>query len=214
MIINIRGTHGSGKSTIVRRVMAAYCDCKPQHIHGRRRPVGYVCSNGDRAVWVIGHYETECGGCDTLKSVEIAYEYIRTAAASGYHVIFEGLLVGHDVRRCVELRTEYGHDVMVLLLTTPIEECIAVARARRAARGDTRHLNDDNFEKREYSKNLFERMESGGVTVHLVDREDAAAKCAEAFGLPVPLQPAVGQACGQLQLRRPAEETLHLFGEA
>ncbi len=184
MIINLRGTHGSGKSTIVRNVMRRYAEAVPEFIAGRRRPIGYRCAlDGRRDLRVIGHYETPCGGCDTIPSVDAAYEQIQAAAASGHHVLYEGIIIGHDVRRCAELRSVHGYDVTVILLTTPLEDCLQAARDRRVARGDRRELGADNFEKRAWAKSLPDRMAAAGVTVHYADRAAAAQLCYEAFGI-------------------------------
>ena len=41
MIINVRGTSGSGKSTIVRNAMDLFTWRGPVHVKGRKQPLGY-----------------------------------------------------------------------------------------------------------------------------------------------------------------------------
>src|SRR4051812_9424638 len=113
--------------------MAAYEHRDPMMMDGRKRPVGYLCRTfgKDQMLYVVGHYETACGGGDTVLDVETAYEYIHEAAAVGHHVIFEGILLGHDVRRCAELKTKHGWDVLVIALSTDLDTCYAAVKARR-----------------------------------------------------------------------------------
>ena len=101
MIINLRGTSGSGKSTVVRRVMEKYSQAStgainPQFSDGRKQPIGYACLPPDADVqplWIPGHYETACGGCDTLKTVDQVYKEVTSAAELSYSVLFEGLMI-------------------------------------------------------------------------------------------------------------------------
>ena len=89
MIINLRGTHGSGKSTIVRNVMGTYTDCTEILGVGRKRPWGYLCKkDGLKDLFIPGHYETACGGCDTISIVEEAYDLIKRHASEGRNVLF------------------------------------------------------------------------------------------------------------------------------
>lgn len=186
MVINIRGTHGSGKSTIVRTVMSSYEERKPMIVAGRKRPIGYLCARpGAASLYVVGHYENACGGGDTVLSVDEAYRYIVEAAAQRYDVLFEGILLGHDVRRCADLKTAYHFDVLVIALTTDLDTCMTAVRARRVARGDFRELKPDNVFKGRNSYLIHQprRFKEAGVECLLLDREAALWKCLERLGL-------------------------------
>ena len=72
MIIQIRGTNGSGKSTVMREVMAAYGGQTEilAVLPGRKKEslVGYhLFSKPLRECAVMGSYKNECGGIDKPK---------------------------------------------------------------------------------------------------------------------------------------------------
>ncbi len=73
MIINPRGSGGSGKTELVRRTLADYgwdgsVEVVPLRREGRERPIGYRLRHpqGGRPLVVLGHYARTSGGCDTL----------------------------------------------------------------------------------------------------------------------------------------------------
>lgn len=137
MIISLRGTNGCGKSTIVRRVMEAFPSRSAVTVEGRQRPLGYVCTrevNGGRHVggslFVPGHYEIANGGVDTLRDLDEAYSLIIGHAREGHNVLYEGKNMSDGTRRIVHLRLELGLDVRVILVSYPLEDCVAAVRAR------------------------------------------------------------------------------------
>ncbi len=209
MIVNLRGTNGSGKSTIVRKLMEKYPERDPVHINGRKQPVGYFCyrDNG-KTLWVIGHYETACGGCDTIPTVEDVYTLIRRRAAD-CDVIYEGLLVESDTTRAIQLSKDFP-PFMIVLLSTTLEECQKAIQARRDERGTTkdfnRELTPEEFAALSSTKKKFLRQgvpygmlnpaikhdavhrlhppkfKEAGVDHRLLSREEAMKTVLEAFG--------------------------------
>lgn len=135
MIINLRGTSGSGKSTIARAVLAAYPRRSRVMIEGRKQPIGYVLNRAEgRALYVPGHYETDCGGCDTITKMDDIFDHVQKAANMGMDVFFEGLLISAEFNRTLELRQKYGREnVLVVGIDIPLEECLAGVNGRRAA---------------------------------------------------------------------------------
>jgi thymidylate kinase len=182
--ISIRGTGGSGKSTLVRRIMDLYAAKAPTHVEGRRQPEGYLLSDeGRRCLYVPGHYATPCGGCDTIKTPERVYELVREAVAMGCDVLYEGIIVQDDVRRAVELY-QSNPPVHVIGLTTPVEVCLAAIGDRRTQRGDPRPLNPKNTTNRARTcERGLVRLEEAGVPVWRLDREAAFAKVRELLGV-------------------------------
>lgn len=136
MIVNIRGTSGSGKSHLVRRIMELYTDKNPLFIPGRKQPIKYQLhadEPGVKDLHVIGHYETACGGCDTISKMDDIFAQVRGADDLGQDVMFEGLLIAADVNRVAELHKE-GRQVLVLALDTTLETCLSSVNQRRMER--------------------------------------------------------------------------------
>lgn len=136
MIIQIRGTSGSGKTTIVKNIMKLY-EPKPVMRIGRKRPIAYRCKHprGERELAIIGHYETKCGGCDTIstpgQSYPIIFDLIRRNAQEERNVLFEGLLISGDAKWSSQLN---DMDFRIIELTTSLEDCLDSINERRKIR--------------------------------------------------------------------------------
>lgn len=176
MIINIRGTSGSGKSHLVREVMEQCTDRVPEFVEGRKRPLYYTMRqpNG-RTLAVVGHYETACGGCDTITKLDDIYSTVRMCADAGYDVLFEGLLISAEVNRAAALSE--GQDMLVIGLTqVPLEVCVDSVNARRRAKDpDKPPVNPKNTEaKWKQTRRACDRLEAEShAEVHRLNREDA-----------------------------------------
>ena len=128
MIIQVRGTSGSGKTTVVRKVMERMGDWEPFYKEGRRKPLGYTWPG----CMVLGHYEIDCGGCDTIGSAPKVYDTIIELKPK-IHVLSEGLLWSEDVKWSLAL-TEQGYEVRALFLATEPEECLRRVTIRQKGR--------------------------------------------------------------------------------
>lgn len=186
MMINLRGTSGAGKSTVfttfMKMVNACGCEVTPVFREGRRQPWFYS-ARSPRPWRLLGHYETACGGCDTIKTVDEVYDLVRAGLAGGEVALFEGIMVQDDVKRAVAFNQEFG-DMHVIALTTPIEECLSAIRDRRKARGDDRPLNEKNTRGRAASlERTVLRLEAGGVPVERLDRNAALTRVCRLVGL-------------------------------
>lgn len=177
MIINIRGTSGSGKSTIAKKVMSLY---RGPHIRyfeeGRRQPIGYAChrENSGKPLAVIGHYEIACGGTDTISGYEKIFALIRKAHESGMDVLYEGLLLSGDVKWAAKLH-EDGLPLLVIGLNVPIEVCLdAVNTRRHAKKPDALPVNPANTMAKHRSTKLgLDRLSSMGVRTAWCTRTEA-----------------------------------------
>jgi chloramphenicol 3-O-phosphotransferase len=181
VIINISGTSGSGKTTLARAIMNHYtAEPEPILIEGRRRPIGYRMhhkfSPPPGPLFVVGSYESTCGGCDTIaeNQFDTVYRLVREHHDDGCDVLFEGLLITAEVNRAVQLRAD-GYPLVVLSLTTPVELCIESVNVRRRARkADAPPVKEANTRaKHRQNQRRNERLRQGGVPVHEVDREEA-----------------------------------------
>ena len=127
-LVNIRGTNGSGKTTIPRMLIS----------RSKRVKLVDVPFEGTNAVltvledlkWVlVGKYSNRNGGLDTIKSTSAIKNTVRVAVNDypGYNIIMEGILCSTVVSTYVELFQELQSDdleVVILGLTTPPEVCI------------------------------------------------------------------------------------------
>jgi hypothetical protein len=184
-IINIRGTSGAGKSHLARRILALYPDRIPNYVHGRRQPITYLCSRPGhhRPLLVLGHYEVEGGGADNVAQRDQAFAIMTEAVTAGTGVFWEGVVYSDEVTRTVDLeRTaqENGQRLYVILLTTPVEQCLADIRARRERAGNVKPLNEANTRSRVGAiQRACSRLRDAGVPVERLDREAAYLRCAE-----------------------------------
>lgn len=141
MILNLRGTSGSGKSHLVREIVGHYTTKLPFFIKERKRPVGYLFKRKDprkgKDLWVPGHYETPCGGCDTIPNLDMVFDLVRRGHTAGHDVLFEGLLVNSDRNRTIEMYKE-GLPIRIVTLGTELEVCVSSVQARRDERARNR----------------------------------------------------------------------------
>lgn len=127
MIIQIRGTSGSGKTWVMRQVMESLGTSKPVYAEGRRRPLYYQYPNH---ICVLGHYEIACGGCDTIGSVPQVFDVIEKVRNEQSIILCEGLLLSEDV-----IWVQKYPDSKIVFLTTPVEECLSRVGQRQEEKG-------------------------------------------------------------------------------
>ena len=175
MIIDIRGTNGSGKSHIVHEIL-------------RRHPVtgGFVVeANGDTAdvlhveplnLFILGDYDKVCGGCDGIPTQDLIEACVREFADKGT-VLLEGLLVGHTFERWNRLAMDLQPiPYKFLFLDTPEQVCIDRVKARRLARGNDKPYDPKNLTKDWHQcRRVKERLEQAGRDVAWLRHESAPA---------------------------------------
>jgi hypothetical protein len=194
MLINIRGTSGSGKTTIVRQIREYYPTVARVMEPDRRQPISYVHNTRIayphiKTLGIVGHYEAECGGCDTIASLDKIFSLVKQADDMGMDCIFEGLLISGDLWRVLELHQE-GRELLVVALDTPIEVCIESVNTRRLRRF-TRKGHPEKYtpvkEKNTVSKHrgvvkTTERLQAEGVNAVWRNRADAYTTIMAALG--------------------------------
>lgn len=141
-VINLRGTSGCGKTTIVKNVLAHGSWNKWQDNKGRI--LGYYDKNLNWAI--VGSYENVCGGCDTIKTQKEIEERIWFFLQAGYNVLFEGLLTSTLSSRWAEFSKRISHcaNTLFYYVDTPIEVCLQRVQSRREQRGATKPFNPNN----------------------------------------------------------------------
>lgn len=139
MIVNLRGTSGSGKSTVARRIIEEHGG---QPIMGmvpggkKERIVAYEIGN----LCIPGSYVNVCGGCDTLSwkgAADYLEEKVRALAGNGYHVLFEGLVNTAGSKRWEGVAADFP--MQWAFLDTPVEVCIERVLKRNGGREGKRN---------------------------------------------------------------------------
>ena len=171
MIINIRGTSGTGKTHMVRAFMADHPGWETRFIPERKRPLGYFHPGGNGpehmqgGVYVVGNYECACGGTDTLPSWGFIHNVVREAALQRHHVLFEGLLWSHETKRTIMLSKDFQMQVWGIHL--PIEECLDSINVRRRLKNpDAADVNPaSTISGARQTKAALLKLEANGVRV-------------------------------------------------
>lgn len=145
MIIQIRGTSGSGKSWTMKSLLGKLGPFTEHFIKKRKQPLFYYNKSG---VVILGHYASPCGGCDTIGSAAAVATLIKELEEGVYTIIptviiCEGLLLSEDSKWTSQMK-----DVRIIYLTTPVDQCVTQIIQRRAAVGNEKPLNESNTRKR------------------------------------------------------------------
>lgn len=170
-IVSIRGTHGSGKSTIVRKILDKYPH-NPVNPDKKGRPEGYEVSLPNGALlFVAGPYHTACGGCDAVQPYSDILQRVSHALQRGCdHVLLEGALVSSSYGTVGEFMNGYAPDAVFAFLDTPLETCLERIQQRRAAKGNFEPLNPTNTEVKFHNvARTKAQMAKLGSAVRIVD---------------------------------------------
>lgn len=194
MIIQIRGTSGSGKTHLVKRLMEKYASCEPfyheedyeetllgRDLKPKAKPHGYIGVHprfGTDSLLIEGRYDIATGGADGLTSRfgwKYPFELARKGHEEGRDVIFEGLILSHERQNTADMVRKYDLPFLAIFLTTPLEVCLASVNSRRRLRNPAAEdVNPKNTEAK-YRDNLKSKtyIESQGVKTALLSREEA-----------------------------------------
>lgn len=147
MLLNIRGTNGSGKTTVYRKFIDEH---RAEDLYGpmpregtKKRYVKPIAFRLEGGAYCVGRYQA---GCDGIHPHEVIEDLIRHYAALG-HAVYENVLISGNRGRWEALAIELaaaGNPSCWAVLDTPFEEClrrIYERRARRKAEG-WKHRND------------------------------------------------------------------------
>lgn len=199
-IVNLRGTSGAGKSTVVHTLLSMYQHQVVEHfgVRGNRPLVYELCLCSPKGtpsehprphLYVVGPYKTQCGGCDAITGYQDVLPPLLTKYARKGDILFEGLLIsggyGSVGRAMGRLMTTGGHSTVFALLDTPLELCLERVNARRRARGVEEPVNPKNTEQKYKA-------------AHASQRNIAAEN--------------YGHSCVMINHKRPVRDVLALFG--
>lgn len=136
MILNIRGTHGSGKTYISHKLMDTFKTThavEPEEVRGKRFRKDNVHRVGVfQDLSIVGRYQS---GMDGIFPQEIIEDMIAYWATRSKHIIWENIVVSANIGRWAELAQglEHVNHSIWLFMDTPLQVCIDRVFARRAA---------------------------------------------------------------------------------
>lgn len=167
-IVNIRGTNGSGKSHIIHQIIKKF---------GVKRLVdtgkidklgkiwGYRILGMKRPTYILGRYESQCGGCDVFqtrpdkKCMEMVQDGLRELSKRG-DVLFEGIIVSGVAGRWIPMSKELSERAHFIfgVLDTPLQKCLDRIQRRKDKRGDKRPWSPYNTTQKWYSSHSCGRL--------------------------------------------------------
>jgi hypothetical protein len=146
MIVDIRGTNGSGKSFIGHNLRAKYKNMQIRNplVDSVGSIEGYEFP--DLKLFMLGPYESVSGGCDGIRTQNDICRIIERRAPN-WNLFIEGLLVSHTFTRWNNMALRFP-GWKFFFLNTPLDICIQRTQARRDAKGTTKpfdptHLTND-----------------------------------------------------------------------
>ena len=176
MIINIRGTSGSGKTHTARSFLDHYSP-NLEIMDSSGKLVAHAVSYKTLPVYLIGSYRNICGGCDAVPDQDTVCGLVRHFSQFG-HVIFEGLLISHLYARYKALYDElfgkFNIPFVYAYMDTPLELCIERVKSRRLAKGNSKPFNPENTISHYHATwKTYEKFRQDGVETikihHLYD---------------------------------------------
>ena len=144
-LINIRGTNGTGKSTLMKNYLGDFKRIIFETSTGRRLKV--LHSPGR---YILGDYTTDCGGIDTFKKLDEVRECVRHYIALG-DVFMEGMMYSTLFSTPAALDDEItalGHEYYWVHIDVPVDLCIQSTLERRVRNGNYKDFDPIQLAKK------------------------------------------------------------------
>ena len=149
LIVNVRGTSGSGKTHLTREFMR---QGSTDAVTVDGKVIGYICCRGksvnERMWFVVGSYENVCGGCDTIKTQQQIIDRVAWAISRDYNVWLEGLILSTIYGLVGAYSEEYADRWVFAYLNTPVDVCVERVIERRRVAGNIKPFDKENTVKR------------------------------------------------------------------
>jgi adenylate kinase family enzyme len=148
LILSLRGTSGSGKTTVARKFITDYTHKVLPEPNRPKKPWGYVIDLTKEGIQqpliIIGSYENTCGGTDGINTQEEIAERALASHSRG-HVLLEGLLLSKVGPNAITTKMLAPTNAYAAAyLDTPLQTCLDRVTQRRLDRGDERPFNPAN----------------------------------------------------------------------
>lgn len=180
IVVAIKGTNGSGKSTVVRELIARLG--KQSILRVNSKEAGYRCKHEDGSLFVLGKYNNAaCGGLDSSFSYGGAADdlllCIDKLAPQG-HVVCEGVIAitsygfGRVTRFATKLKRK-GHRMIFARIDTPAEVCVERVKQRRFEAGNMKPFNPEGLlHKYESILKSQEKLKQAGYDARILPHEE------------------------------------------
>lgn len=181
-IFQVMGTHGSGKSTMVRAIMAMGDAQALFDDYSKSRPCAYkVTGVLRRPLYVLGPYHNACGGCDALNGPVNVIPRLERYQRLG-PVLFEGAIIssyGAIGAWAEPLKQRHVY----LFLDTPLAVCQKRVNTRRKQDGKEPLADTHNIDARwRAMRSLYKRLEGMGKNARWVNYRSAKEEVLDVMG--------------------------------
>ena len=183
-IVSLRGTSGSGKSTVAFTMFDKFP--REEIVGGDGKVKGYIVDASSAGIkypiYVLGKYTTQCGGCDQIPTQQEAADRAVHYHQSG-HVLAEGLLASAAGPKGAFTDAIYQTGAAIFaILDTPLQVCLDRVRARRAAKGNNKPFNEKNTrDKWTQVHSTAKALHTLGYDVRPIDHTQAFEDVMEIF---------------------------------
>ncbi len=180
MILNVRGSSGSGKSYIAHELLRQYGDlARPFELQAQTKynknkakaKIGGYVLPGDLVI--MGKYTSTCGGVEGGRMTGgEALEFIDDARNFWSHVYFEGLFISLVMGRWIEYaKTFPPGEYCTAFLDTPMDVCEARVMERNGGKPITREATIVKNHNRIHN-NIQPKFEAAGLDAPWIPHED------------------------------------------
>ena len=170
MLINLRGTSGAGKTTIVRRIIKSSDTATPIYgALGMRQPEAIKLHHSPRPLYALGPYPA--AGADSVigrLGVQGVIDLLEKYSSRG-DVIFEGLIISSMFGTIGEWLRDHP-PVVVAVLDVTLEDCLAGLRERQGDRQKAAKTQEAHYRN---TLKVADRMRAMGMSVVMLKREGA-----------------------------------------
>lgn len=164
MIIDLRGTNGSGKTSIVQKFVIQSIEIEGGYLYQDR-------------LFILGPYYDDTGnflstgGCDKLTSDEI--EELIHKYRHKYDILLEGADVSTSYKRWEKIAIDIGfHDYIFIFLNTSLDVCIKNKEERKKKFNRTRTGNNTNLVNKFHACSIVESyLKKKGYQTYNIDNK-------------------------------------------
>lgn len=185
MILNIRGSSCSGKSTNVYRLLQEYPSVEVWERVGwnkiKPRCVGHLVAGG---LFVVGPYlpTAKTGGMDMLMpaKTELVTLWLEWNCLSYNHAIFESMMASlaigryHELRQRLDAQMGIDNSITFAFMDTPLEVCRERILSRNGGRGPTgKGINEEATVDHQWHRvrQIKQRLEERGEACETLNWE-------------------------------------------